>query len=215
MTPGARSSTRGCKATVNEIGDALRRDSAGVRDYLRRHPPARFCFIDDLYCCLRDLEGTKSEADKPQLDEVRDRLKFWLLYDWFLQQLDCDCASCTPDTGVPLARIYLRRSAAVPPVCTVVMIDDSTAHRRPLTRDECVGAPIDSVDLRRYYYLSRTEATELLERERISARVSSEKEAVEQLGQGMRFAPRGQSLQAHFVKDPRGVERLAAFSVSP
>jgi hypothetical protein len=202
------------QATVKEISDALQRGAAGLRDYLRRHPPTRFCFLDDLYCCLRDLEGTSTKADKQQLQEVRERLQFWLLYDWLVTQLDCECGSCRPDTGVPLARIYLRRSGDVLPVCRVNFIDDSPPYRRLLARDECAPPPIDETDLRRYLYLPRPQAEPILKQHNIAtAKRVGEAEAYKHLAEGEYFAAADWSdLRAVFVRDPGGVDRLAAFT---
>ena len=202
------------QATVKEIRNALQRGATGLRDYLRRHPPTRFCFLEDLYCCLRELEGTTNKADKPQLDEIRDRLPFWLLVDWLVQQLDCECGSCRPDTGVPIARVHLRKSGDQPPTCSVLFIEDSTPYRRLLARDECAPRAIDETDLRRYLWLPRQQAEPILrERNIAAAERVGEAEAFKHLAEGEYFAAADRSdLQAVFVRDPGGVDRLAAFT---
>ncbi len=187
-----------------------------MRDYLRKHPPARFCFLDDLLCCLVDLEGASGRGNKDVTD-VLTRLRFWLLYDWFLQQLDCDCWSCRPDTGVPLARVYLRRSADLRPTCSVLFIDESAPHRRLLTNDHCEVPRLDELDLRRFYWLPRDQASITMERHGISLAKGtlSEADAFAHLSKGLRFAAAAQrNLQAHLVLDPYGVERVAGFTVN-
>jgi hypothetical protein len=204
------------KAVLEEIEEALKKGARGVRDYVRRHPPARFCFLDDLLCCLIDAEKTSNKAE---IDAVLTRLRFWLFYDWFLQQLECDCWSCRPDTGVPLARLYLRRTGDVNATCSVLYIDYSAPYRRPIARDECAPPPrLDGPDLRRYYWLTREQAAEALRREGIGMANEdiSEAAAFTLLSSGHRVAARGQrTLQAQFVRDPTGVARVAAFSYAP
>jgi hypothetical protein len=202
--------------TLRDIAEALQGGARAVRDYLRKHPPARFCFLDDLLCCLVDLEGTSGRGNKDVAD-VLTRLRFWLLYDWFLQQLDCDCWSCRPDTGVPLARVYLRRSGDVRPTCSVLFIDESAPHRRLLTNDHCEAPRLDELDLRRFYWLPREQASITMERHGISLAKGtlSEAEAFAHLSKGLRFAAAGpRNLQAHLVLDPYGVERVAGFTVN-
>ncbi len=201
---------------LSEIAEALKGGARAVREYLRKHPPARLCFVDDLLCCLIDLEGAGGRAVR-EIPDVLERLRFWLFYDWFLQQLDCDCWSCRPDTGVPLARVYLRRSADVRPTCSVLYIDESAPYRRLLTNDHCDVPRLDELDLRRFYWLPRDQASISLERHGISLAKGtlSEGDAFAHLSNGIRFAAASQrNLQAHLVVDPYGVERVAGFTVN-
>jgi hypothetical protein len=203
-------------AVVKEIAEALKKGARGVRDYIRRHPPARFCFLDDLLCCLIDAEKTST---RKTIEAMLVRLRFWLFYDWFLQQLECDCGSCRPDTGVPLARLYLRRTGDVQPACRVLYIDYSAPYRRPIARDECAPPPRpDLFDLRRYYWLTREQAAQVLEHQGIAMATTAitEDVAYDHLSAGLRFAARAKpALQAQFVRDPSGVDRVAAFSYTP
>lgn len=213
---GEAADTARVEAAIEEVADALAKGVRGVRDYLRRHPPARFCFLDDLLCCLVDAEKSSS---RKEVEAVIGRLRFWLFYDWFLQQLACGCASCRSDTGVPLARLYLRRTGEADAACRVLYIDDSAPHRRPIARDECAPLRLEGLDLRHLYWLTREQAAPMLERQEIAMAkgAASEVEAYKHLAAaGLRVASRDpRTLQAHFVRDPSGVERLAAFSVRP
>ena len=87
--------------TVRSIVEVMRLGPQALLKDLRKHPPYKFCFLEDLACCLIDTYGRDVQTDLARA-EVR-RIAYYLYFDWLLHQLECGCASCKPDKGVPIA----------------------------------------------------------------------------------------------------------------
>lgn len=128
---------------VAAVRAAILGGSPAVLKLLRHAPPYRYCFLEELVCCLQRKEGPDAPVDPAQWLQIA-RL---IVLDWTLRQLDCPCATCLPDTGVPLGRVILRRRTQDRTVhCSVVMIEQSPPWRRLLRRDPC-RPPGNGVDL--------------------------------------------------------------------
>lgn len=133
-------------ATAAEVCRLMQLTSGGleaVLQELRRHPPFQTCFLEDVVCCL--LEQQK--ADKLANDWAL-KLMLRMYMDWLMRQLRCDCWSCRPDTGVPLATVLLRRTVVDGKArCRVVGIGTRGSHRRLLRKDSCRPLTQGMIDL--------------------------------------------------------------------
>jgi predicted flap endonuclease-1-like 5' DNA nuclease len=128
---------------------------AGIRDeaqkiarlaqWLTRRPLYSFCFIREWLCDLQRME-----TPTPGWFE---QVIFWLVQDWRGYYFRCDCAGCGPDTGVPLARVWVwRRADATGRLrCKVIYIDPYPPFRRPLKLD-CLPTLTGQVNLARYVW---------------------------------------------------------------
>jgi hypothetical protein len=194
--------------TEKTIVEAFNDGPRGVREYLRQHPPARLCFLEDLLCCLVDAESTQKRDPL-----VRSRLALWLLYDWLLQRLECDCWACKPDVGVPIARVYLSRSSGAKPECRVIFIDQSAPFRRALSKQECFSIPGQAIDLRRFYWQPYDDAAGLeIEGMRVDV-IKSESELLKSdLSATLLFARPEQKLRALVAPDLLGQLRILSVS---
>jgi hypothetical protein len=204
-----------------DILAAIAGGARAIREYLRQHPIAYMCFIEDLRCCHAEIEGrtkTGSAAEKKaageELTAMGEELARWLFYDWFRQQLDCDCFSCKPDNGVPIGRVYLFRPADGKSECRVVLVDADETYRRPLSRDECGVSIKGLVDLRRYYGTAFESAERALTTSGFN--VTKEPQAVgggaaaAMLAQPFELAATPGEVVLHVARDPLGVERVIA-----
>ena len=97
-----------------EVSEAMQGGPAAVRDYLRQHPPARFCFLDDLMCCLVDLEGTTSPTSRTSRTSAQRGCGSGCSTTGCCSSSTATAASCRPDTGVPLAA---HLPASIAPTC--------------------------------------------------------------------------------------------------
>lgn len=119
-------------------GSDKRRDElrAKLSRWIKLHPLHRFCFVEEWL------------ANWEAIDETRlSQLMFWLAFDYHLHLVECACPCCPPETGIPLARVWLsipdyRRDRK----CRVLFIDDQPPFRRPIRRDPCRPLPIDCLD---------------------------------------------------------------------
>jgi hypothetical protein len=133
-------------------------DGRKIRDWLLNwihdHPLGEFCFVRDWICSL-DLKNFPEER-------VITQILFWLVQDCRNHFLQCACFSCTPDKGVPLARIWLHASLGKgPPSCRVLRIDPFPPYRRPIQAD-CWPAPWGYINLGRLIWHNLREATSIL-----------------------------------------------------
>jgi hypothetical protein len=87
------------KKVREEIERVASVDLDEVLKYLRKHPPHKFCFLDDLVCCFRGSGTRDSYEAKKNADRWRPLVQFWLFVDWYLHYLECACWSCLPDRG--------------------------------------------------------------------------------------------------------------------
>jgi hypothetical protein len=118
---------------------------ARLLEWLRKHPPHAFCFLREHLCDLQRLK----EPGEDWLDEV----VFWIVQDWRISYLRCDCEGCGPETSVRLARIWLRRrkDSMSRQMLEVVYVNAYPPFRRPVARD-CWPEPADSVTLAPYIW---------------------------------------------------------------
>jgi hypothetical protein len=123
--------------------------------WMERHPLRQFCHLRDEIC-------------RASVEQLRDQRKVteWLFA--FVQDsrnayLNCDCANCETDTGVPLARVWLQSSDERwgKENCRIAQIDPYPPFRRPLAPD-CWPAPLGSVNVGRAIWHRRQEACTML-----------------------------------------------------
>jgi hypothetical protein len=198
--------------TAARMAAIVAKDAEGVVRYLRKNPPRRFCFLEDLVCCTLEADGGARWDD-----ELRERVLLWLYLDWLLHELECPCPSCRPDVGVPIGRVLLSRRANKDETvtCKVLFIDTGVPHRRRLQRDDCRPMPRGAVSLAPY--LGQPEA-ELAELGRLGARVTvsdkmAYREILDRLKQQLPFVEAGAldgAWIAGVVVDPFGCRRIAA-----
>lgn len=93
-----------------------------------------FCFVREWLCDLQRM------TDLPQ--DWFARMIFWLVQDWRNYYFQCDCYGCGPDSGVPLARVWLwrQKDARGKYICKVIYINSYPPFRRPL-QPECWPTP--------------------------------------------------------------------------
>src|SRR5690606_34328379 len=103
------------KEVLSRIEAAQKLGADGLLRYLRRHPPNKFCFLHELVCCLREQDVATTDDDERGEEPRRvnaadwDRVRLLIYLDWYLHQFECECWSCRPDRGVPIARVMLQR----------------------------------------------------------------------------------------------------------
>lgn len=136
-------------------------------NWMERHPLHHFCSLRDAIC-------RASDADI--VDQVK--LVEWFFY--FVQDcrnayLNCPCVGCTSDTGVPLARVWLRSTDGRwgRDNCDIIQIDPYPPYRRPIAPD-CWPAPLGNVNVGRAIWHRRQEACAMLAD--LGVRVSEERE---------------------------------------
>jgi hypothetical protein len=148
-----------------EIQATIRLGPEGILKYLRRHPPYKFCFLEELVCCLLDEadRDNQSQSGRPDWRAIADRVAYFLYLDWILHEIECPCWVCRPDHGVPLGRVLLKRVRVQgEEACRVRLIDVSAPHRRPLRKDSCRPVPRGAIDLFPYLWQSDRYAREQL-----------------------------------------------------
>jgi hypothetical protein len=195
------------RAYLTELRAMIGRDPADVLRYVREHRPATLCFIEDYVCCIFDSKETRYK-------EWQNRLLPWLLLDWILQRLRCDCWSCRPDTGVRIGRVLLRRIRVRGGVrCRVVMIDTSRRHRRELQK-ACRPLRTGAIDLAPYLWQPVNDVrTQLATRGvRVSATPDRTADVLSALTTGLLSADPGREVRPVLMDDPLGVLRVAAFT---
>lgn len=109
--------------------------------WLKTHPLRGFCFVREWLCQLqRSLQPVESRTF--------DRIIFWLVQDWRNNYFRCDCYGCGPDSGVPIARVWLWRQKGErgKQICKVVYVNSYPPFRRVL-REECWPAQSGAVSL--------------------------------------------------------------------
>ncbi len=126
-------------AKLYDEGDAQRSISR-LLQWLRQHPPHAFCFLWDYLCDLQ-------HSDQLPESWFRD-VVFWIVQDWRIQYLRCECEGCGPETSVRLARVWLwrRNDSQGRQVLKVLYINAHPPFRRPVRRD-CWPVPADCVTL--------------------------------------------------------------------
>ena len=196
------------EAYIKELRAALLgRDAGDVVRYVRQHPLATLCFVEDYVCCIR-------EQDKAGRANWRGLVGEWLLLDWILQQLRCDCWSCRPDAGVRIARVLLRRIKVRAGVrCRVVMIDSGPRFRRALHK-ACRPIRTGAIDLAPYLWQPVSDVcTQLVTRGvKVPDVPPLRKSLMEEVfTTGLLAVEAGRAISPVVMEDPLGVPRVAAF----
>jgi hypothetical protein len=211
----------GLKRQVATIRSAIRGGSQAVLTLLRHAPPYRYCFLEEMVCCLR-MNETRDAPIAPVRWLQIARL---LLVDWMLRQLECPCEACPPETGVPLGRVILRRRIeAGVSHCSVVLIEQAQPWRRPLRREPCRPTPARGFDLG--FLLGQPRAAlSVLEARDVGLQFVEQQPAnMDELmaligglsGAILSYDPAtGGGLGVHLVDDVLGVQRIAAFVRAP
>lgn len=136
--------------------DNVRRDDLRrwLLQWIARYPLQQLCWVRELIC---DLKGEETVDNQTLV-----LLLLLLVQDRRNAFLHCECASCERETGVPLARVWLKTMReGGRQTCHVLQIDSYPPFRRPLHR-ECWPAPLGSVNLGRLIWHRQAEAcTEL------------------------------------------------------
>jgi hypothetical protein len=144
-----------------EVDLKRREEGAGEKDWavtvrrkltrwIREHPLHHFCFVE---AWLSDWQAYDL-LDRRCLA----RLLFWLALEYRLAWLHCDCPRCDPQTGIPVARVWLqipdyRRERK----CRVLLINDWQPFRRPIQPDKCLPARTDCINLGQFLWQRRHE----------------------------------------------------------
>lgn len=202
---------------VAAVRAAIQGGSQAVLKLLRHAPPYRYCFLEEMVCCLRKQENPDAPIGLAQWLQI-GRL---IVLDWMLRQLECPCETCLPDTGVPLGRIIVRRRTQDRKVrCSVVLIEQDPPWRRALRHDPCRPVKARGIDLAPMLGRPTAVLSELSERdvnvEVIDAQPATADELAALIG---RLATAVVShdpatdagLAAFLVNDVLGVSRVAAF----
>ena len=203
----------------DEIERVLKLDLDAVLQYLRKRPPHKFCFLEDLVCCFRG-SGTQEPAVAKRSAAVwRPLLGFWLFLDWYLHHLECACWSCRPDRGVPIARLLLQRvKVGEADTCRVVLIDSTPPWRRPLHKDRCRPIAPGARDLAPYLWQPVPYVTQQLREAGIrlaSATVEVSSETIARIGDSpVEVDADVRALRALVIKDPFDCDRIVAFDTS-
>ncbi len=121
------------------------RTVARLLEWLRKHPPRAFCFLCEYLCDPQRV----AQLEQGWFDEV----VFWVVQDWRISYLRCDCEGCGPDTSVRLARVWLwrRKDKRGKQILEVIYINAYPPFRRLVARD-CWPAPTNSVTLAPYIW---------------------------------------------------------------
>jgi len=200
----------------------LQQGPDAVLRYLAHNPPYQLCFLEEVLCCLREQAAPDPNARERALDPELLRVGMYLVWDWLLRELQCPCASCRPDTGVPLSRVLLRRTVTGNRTqCKVLMIDSHVPHRRPLRKDDCRPIPEGRIDLKQFLWQSPAFVQSRFDSLRVKLSQNDnylqtanaqQFESLMAERQILTFDPAWQpGLIAHVVTDPFGTPRIAAF----
>ena len=132
-------------------------------EYVTRHSPHTFCFIREWLCYLQGTQKTsdpKTDAEKAAAQKAAAELRatlsqvaFWIVQDWRNEYLLKPCRGCGPDTGIPLARVWMwmRRDSRGKEKLTTVYVNAYPPFRRALSNDEW-QLPADKVNLAPYVW---------------------------------------------------------------
>jgi len=105
--------------------------TAWLSNRLAQHPPTSFGFLPEMAADKRVDPGA---------------VLFWMIQDARLELVRSQVVE-PPEAGVPLARVIVRiRQAGGQPACTILRVDDSPPHRRPLSKGT-LPAPAGTVNL--------------------------------------------------------------------
>lgn len=121
-----------------------------LQRWVRQHRPQQFCFVEPWIAQWED--------DRLLDDACLSSLLFWLAMDYRLAWLRCDCPRCDPQSGVPLARVWLqipdyRRQQG----CRVLLVNAWPPYRRPIRPDECLPAARDCINVGQFLWQRQEE----------------------------------------------------------
>ena len=201
------------KAYIEELRQEIGRgDLPALVRYIRQHRPSTLCFIEDYLCCVLDASTTT------RYTAWQGHVGGWLMLDWMLRKLRCDCWSCRPDRGVPIGRVILRRIPVRGGVrCRVVMIDTGPRHRRPLEKS-CRPIPKGAIDLAPYLWLPIDDVRQQLSVRNVRVYEKMTRPETNRLEESLQpFATAlvstqpGRDVYPVVMDDPLGTTRVAAF----
>jgi len=123
--------------------------------YVTRQSPHAFCFIREWLCYLQDSQQEIDPKDEQKQKVAAAKLRatlaqiaFWVVQDWRNEYLLKPCRGCGPDTGIPLARVWMwmRRDNRGKENLTTVYVNAYPPFRRMLSNDEW-QLPADKISL--------------------------------------------------------------------
>lgn len=150
--------------TQSPRGEDVRR---WLMEWMERHPLRHFCHLRDEICT--------ASADDLIDQEKLVKWLFGFVQDCRNAYLNCACAGCESDPGVPLARVWLKSKDEHwgRENCHILRVDPYPPFRRPLKQD-CWPAPLGSVNVGRAIWHRRQEACTMLAD--LGVRLSGEQE---------------------------------------
>jgi hypothetical protein len=196
---GQQKYTSDVQAALERIGTLL--GPSEVDEVLRRladYPIYSYCFLPDYI---------RSEVSAGNA-EWRKQVGRWLFVDWVLHRIQCPCAPCRTDEGVPLARLYLRRKYGRAECCRVVGILATVPHRRSL-RVDCRDRTVPGELFARF-----GQTVPMLKQDMgdaIDLREGATAEVADLANPGFEYVVRGAKVRPLTIADPFGVERVVVF----
>jgi hypothetical protein len=153
------------------------------------------------FCLVMDYIRAQDTLD----DEIKNKIRGWLMLDWQMHQLLCECRTCRTDDGVPLARLWLWRKDGRTECCRPLYINNMAPFRRELRRD-C--APTAKADLRQWYGARADVATEGMQREGMKVAGTAEVTAADRLRESRLTADPSTPLRVRTATDLLGEARV-------
>jgi len=179
-------------------------------DFLQKHPLHTFCFVREWLCDLQKM--------KELPNGWYEGVVFWIVQDWRNDRFDAACRGCGPDTGIRLARVWLRKQLDSHGNETVstVYVNAYAPFRRALASDTWPTPP-DSINLAPFIWRKREEACWPLRRLGVEIRPVELTNISELKKPETLFLPcPGQDIPArlilHHYTDYCGDERIVYFS---
>jgi predicted flap endonuclease-1-like 5' DNA nuclease len=180
-----------------------------VLDYLEENPLSSFCFVREWAC---DLLGQNTVSPGWENEMI-----FWLFQDWRMQWFGRHCPSCGPETGIRIARVWLRMtqdSRGKEKFKTLLVLGHSP-FRRMLERDGDPARP-GMVNLAPYLWAeANTADAELVRLGIILDRAKFNPVTLrDTIGSEVIYAHVNDRLIAHIYPDPCNRNRIVCFTRS-
>ena len=108
--------------------------------WLKKNPLHEFCFLEEWLCEL----STVRERPHNWFNEAA----FWIIQDWRNHYLRCQCYGCGPDSGVPLARVWMwhKKLPAGKMTWKVICVNSHPPFRRVI-HPQCWPVPPGSINI--------------------------------------------------------------------
>jgi hypothetical protein len=159
-------------------------------------------------CFVLDWLREQDELTKEKLDQLRE----WLLLDWLMHIVSCDCKTCRTDEGVPLARVILWRKEGRTECCRPLFIFPYAPWRRELARD-CRPSAGSRLDLLPWLGRRVDEVVVGLNERSIAMTHPMHLDEHERLERAIFSATPNDRLQIHTVRDWLGETRVVGFGI--